>query len=234
VGVIIRAGNDVAVVTVEDSGRGISQNSLPNIFRQFSQADNTDTRGGLGLGLSIVNTLVSKHGGTVVAHSDGPGLGSRFTVTLPISACRRTEPATVGVSSAHDRPLEGLKIVLVEDDPDSREVLQLFLEQNGADVQSTDSAQTAINLLAGSSEGPPDLLISDLAMPNEDGYSLIGRVRDLPKEKGGFIPALALSAFASAESKLRAVEAGFQRYSTKPFEPDSLIPDILELVGRNN
>ena len=234
VGVVIRTGNDVAVVTVEDTGRGISQNSLPNIFRQFSQADNSDTRGGLGLGLSIVNTLVSKHGGTVIAHSDGQGLGSRFTVTLPISAASRAQAAPAEISPAKDRPLEGLKIVLVEDDPDSREVLQLFLEQNGADVQSTDSAQTAINLLAGSSEGPPDLLISDLAMPNEDGYTLIGRVRDLPKEKGGSIPALALSAFASVESKQRAVEAGFQRYSTKPFEPDNLIPDILELVGRNN
>jgi len=234
VGVVIRTGNDVAVVTVEDTGRGISQNSLPNIFRQFSQADNSDTRGGLGLGLSIVNTLVSKHGGTVIAHSDGQGLGSRFTVTLPISAASRAQAAPAEISPAKDRPLEGLKIVLVEDDPDSREVLQLFLEQNGADVQSTDSAQTAINLLAGSSEGPPDLLISDLAMPNEDGYTLIGRVRDLPKEKGGSIPALALSAFASVESKQRAVEAGFQRYSTKPFEPDHLIPDILELVGRNN
>jgi CheY-like chemotaxis protein len=232
--IYMNADVDVAVVTVQDNGRGISQNSLPNIFRQFSQADSDEeNRGslGLGLGLSIVNTLVSKHGGTVVAHSDGRGRGARFTVTLPLSATGQAPPAPQP-SATQEKPLEGLKIILVEDDPDSREVLQLFLEQSGAVVKSTDSAQAAINMLAGSGEGLPDLLISDLAMPNEDGYTMIGRIRDLPVEKGGAIPALALSAFASLESKQRAVEAGFHRYSTKPFEPDHLIPNILDLVGR--
>lgn len=229
----IRSASDVAVVVVEDNGRGISANSLPKIFRQFSQADteNEESRGGLGLGLSIVNTLVGKHGGTVVAQSEGHGHGSKFTVTLPISA-ESKQSATPSAPDAKDKQLDGLTIILVEDDPDSREVLQLFLEQNGASVRSTDSAQTAINMLAGSGDGLPDLLISDLAMPNEDGYTMISRIRDMPKEKGGAIPALALSAFASAESRERAAEAGFQRYSTKPFEPDHLIPNILDLVKK--
>jgi signal transduction histidine kinase/ActR/RegA family two-component response regulator len=234
VSIDIRTDVDVAVVTVEDSGRGISEHSLPNIFRQFSQADpeNEESRSGLGLGLSIVNTLVSKHGGTVVAHSDGKGHGSRFAVTLPLSAGTQVSATPQTAEATKDKPLDGLKIILVEDDPDSREVLQLFLEQNGAVVRSTDSAQVAINMLAGSGDGLPDLLISDLAMPNEDGYTMISRIRDLPEEKGGAIPALALSAFASMESRQRAVEAGFHRYSTKPFEPDHLIPNILDLVGR--
>jgi CheY-like chemotaxis protein len=132
-----------------------------------------------------------------------------------------------------ERALEGLRIILVEDDADSREVLQLFLEQNGALVKSTDNANVAIDMLVRSPEGKTDLVISDLAMPEEDGYSMITRIRELPEENGGNVPALALSAFASPESRQRAVEAGFHRYSTKPFEPDQLIPTILELVDRS-
>lgn len=235
VSVDIRTTGDVAVATVEDSGKGISQDSLPNIFRQFSQADpaNEESRSGLGLGLSIVNILVGKHGGTVVAESNGPGRGSRFTVTLPLSAAGRpgVTPEPV-MPEKKEKPLDGIRIILVEDDPDSREVLQLFLEHNGAVVRSTDSAKIAIEMLTGSADGPTDLVISDLAMPDEDGYSMIGRIRELPEDKGGNVPALALSAFASMESKQRAVEAGFHRYNTKPFEPDQLIPNILDLVER--
>jgi len=237
VSINVKTADDVAIATVQDSGKGISQHSLPNIFRQFSQADpaNEESRNGLGLGLSIVNILVGKHGGSVVAESKGPGMGSKFTVTIPLSASKGS-PVVVSERDSHngrERPLEGIRIILVEDDADSREVLQLFLEQNGAIVKSTDLARVAIDMLIRSPEGRPDLVISDLAMPDEDGYSMIGRIRELPEENGGNVPALALSAFASSESRQRAVEAGFHRYSTKPFEPDQLIPTILELVNKN-
>ncbi|MEP7077297.1 MAG: hybrid sensor histidine kinase/response regulator, partial [Acidobacteriota bacterium] len=231
----IKTTSDAAVATVRDSGKGISQNSLPNIFRQFSQADpaTEESRSGLGLGLSIVNILVGKHGGSVVAESKGPGHGSKFTVTIPLSASKDLIAAPpLENHDGRERPLDGLRIILVEDDPDSREVLHLFLEQNGARVKSTDSATVAIDMLVRSPEGRTDVLISDLAMPAEDGFSMISRIRELPPENGGNVPALALSAFASPESRQRAVEAGFHGYNTKPFEPEHLISTILGLVQK--
>ena len=131
------------------------------------------------------------------------------------------------MSNAH--PLKGLRILVVEDDNDSREVLQLFLEQVGAVVEALPSAKDAMAVFKRPPASLPDVMISDLAMPEEDGYSLISRVRELPEERGGRIPALALSAFATVESKQRAIEAGFDYYCTKPFEPDQLTRDILNL-----
>jgi CheY-like chemotaxis protein len=129
------------------------------------------------------------------------------------------------------RPLLEKKILIVEDDADSREVLQLFLEQSGAKVASADSAKAAMDIIGRAANGLPDLIISDLAMPDEDGYSLILRIRQLPVDRGGTIPAVALSAFTTAESKQKAFECGFQIYSTKPFEPDRLVADILSLTS---
>jgi len=128
------------------------------------------------------------------------------------------------------RPLAEKRILIVEDDADSREVLQLFLEQSGAIVLSADSARAATEILNRRSNGLPDLIISDLAMPEEDGYSLISRIRQMRPELGGEIPAIALSAFTTTESKQKAFECGFQLYSTKPFEPDKLVADILRLT----
>ena len=224
---------DSAVVTVADTGQGIEKEALPDIFRQFSQGDMTQNRrnSGLGLGLSIVNILVEKHGGTVHADSDGPGKGARFTVTLPLSLGRNSAELTERPTSAslNPLPLDGVKILIVEDDNDSREVLQLFLEQSGAAVKSTPSAKSAISMLT-AFDGVPDVIVSDLAMPEEDGYTLVAKIRRLPAESGGKVPAMALSAFATAESKKRALEAGFDRYATKPFEPDLLVNEILEIV----
>ena len=121
-------------------------------------------------------------------------------------------------------------ILIVEDDMDSREVLQLFLEQSGADVKSAESAEQAMSLLNEANGNLPDLILSDLAMPDEDGYSLICRIRNLPPEKGGKIPAMALSAFATGDNKQRAYDSGFQKYHTKPFEPDGIIEDIKQLI----
>lgn len=222
---------DFAEVTVDDTGRGISPDSLPNIFRQFSQVQPTQdlSKGGLGLGLSIVKILVSKHGGSVVASSPGVGQGSSFVVRLPL----RTGEVVTDTSTAEASDglmLKGLQILVVEDDHDSREVLQLFLEQSGAIVQSVPSARDAMAVFQRPSNSLPDVMISDLAMPEEDGYSLISRVRQLPAEQGGRIPAIALSAFATNESKQKAIDCGFDFYSSKPFEPDMLTRDIVNVL----
>ncbi len=231
----IKTGPDSVAIQVTDSGHGIDPGALPNIFRQFSQGDVDQAKinAGLGLGLSIVKILVAKHGGFVQAESDGMGKGSRFTVTLPL---REGERAVSGelpsIETANRKLLRGLKILIVEDDVDSREVLHLFIQQNGAEVTSFESVKTAIAALTDPDATLPDIIISDLGMPDEDGYSLIRRIRDFPLESGGMIPAMALSAFTSEESKQKAFEAGFDKYCTKPFEPDLLIGDIVELLEK--
>ena len=233
----------MAEVVVADNGRGISPDSLPNIFRQFSQVQPTQdlSKGGLGLGLSIVKILVSKHGGSVTASSPGTGQGSTFMVRLPLRMGEAAADTVPGQAEADESlALKGLRILVVEDDNDSREVLQLFLEQTGATVQSVPSAKDAMAVFQRPANSLPDVMISDLAMPEEDGYSLISRVRQLPPEKGGNIPAIALSAFATNESKQRALECGFDYYSSKPFEPDMLTRDIVKVMmqksaaGRSN
>jgi len=231
----IRTGTDSAAVSVIDSGQGIDPAVLPNIFRQFSQGDINKNNAGLGLGLSIVKILVTKHGGFVQAESEGVGKGSKFTVTLPLSEDKNLvfdEPTSNEISNRW--LLEGIKILIVEDDPDSREVLHLVFEQSGAEVTCAESALSAMNFIMDPDADLPDLIISDLAMPDEDGYSLIGRIRSLPAKKGGMIPALALSAFTSNESKKKAFDAGFDKYCTKPFESEMLINDVAELVGKKD
>jgi PAS domain S-box-containing protein len=232
VNVKVETGKDAVRVAVRDTGRGISADILPTIFRQFSQGEDAmHNRGGLGLGLSIVKILVGKHGGTVRAESEGVDLGAVFTVTLPLSdGAPHPVEDPVEVHSADSKTLQGIRILLVEDDTDSREVLQLFLEQSGGAVRSAESAKAAMAIITSGSYRP-NVIISDLAMPDEDGYSLISRIRRLPAESGGAIPALALSAFATNESRQKAFEAGFQRYRTKPFEPDLLVEDIVKLIN---
>lgn len=222
------------VIYVQDDGQGIGVETLPHIFRQFSQGDQTIARdqAGLGLGLSIVKTLVEKHEGTVTAQSEGKGKGATFAVTLPLIKSSRVQQVEENPSQNFDNsPLSKVNILCVEDDLDSREVLQLFLEQCGAFVTSVESASEAVAVL--NKNGRVfDVIISDLAMPNEDGYSLISQIRQFSSDKGGKIPALALSAFTTRENKEKAFAAGFQKYHTKPFEPDLLVTDILELIKK--
>ena len=234
VSVDIQTLPDSVKVQITDSGHGIDPVALPSIFKQFSQGDidQAKTNVGLGLGLSIVKILVTKHGGVVQAESDGVGKGSKFTVTLPFTE-GTVIPAPPELNASpllQDRPLDGLNIFIVEDDADSREVLELYLDQNGAAVRSFDSVRGAITALA-ETQTLPDLIVSDLGMPDEDGYSLITKVRGLSPERGGAIPAIALSAFTSTESREKALSLGFNKYCTKPFEHEQLINDLLEIVG---
>ena len=237
VSIDIKKTPEAVIVSVKDTGQGISADALPNIFRQFSQGEigRAKSNTGLGLGLSIVKILVAKHGGSVRAFSEGLGKGAEFVVTLPLSDSKPlAESLETEIPVESRRPLLDKRILVVEDDPDSREVLQLFLEQSGARVASAESAKSAIEILTRQPRELPDVIISDLAMPEEDGYSMIERIRQMPQQDGGAIPAIALSAFTTIESKQKAFESGFQLYSTKPFEPDRLVADILQLTSRLN
>lgn len=233
VSVDVKTTQETVTVSVKDTGQGINPEALPNIFQQFSQGEIGRARAntGLGLGLSIVKILVAKHGGVVHALSEGLGKGSEFVVTLPLTdSLPAAETLEEGPSVSNRRPLMSKRILVVEDDADSREVLQLFLEQAGAMVHSAESAKSATEILARLQRELPDVIISDLAMPEEDGYSMITRIRQMPVQGGGAIPAIALSAFTTIESKQKAFECGFQMYSTKPFEPEKLVADILQLT----
>lgn len=230
----IVTGPETVDISVTDTGRGISASSLPIIFDQFAQGDISELKSelGFGLGLSVVKVLVAKHRGSVRAESEGLGMGAKFTVTFPLSdSVRLPEPPRKAGATDPVKRLAGISVYVVEDDNDSREVLELFLLQNGAKVVAFDSARSALESIVAHKKRPRTVLISDLGMPDEDGYSLISRLRALNEEQGGNIPAIALSAFTSDESKQRAVDSGFDRYSTKPFDQDTLITDILDLVN---
>lgn len=235
VAVSLISGKSHARIYIEDTGQGISSDSLPNIFRQFSQGEPGDTRNssGLGLGLSIAKILAERHGGSVTAESEGVGHGSKFTVTLPLtSSATEVAEKAANTPRSNGRPLEGVRILIIEDDSDSREVLQLFLEQNGASVISSPNAKTGFSTLSEMRGQLPNLIVSDLAMPEEDGYSLMTRIRELVPAEGGQVPSIALSAFATNESMDRAFKAGFNKYLTKPFEPDTLVNEIADLLSR--
>ena len=227
--------NNQATISIKDNGQGISADFLPNIFRQFTQGDEktSNDRSGLGLGLSITKILIEKHNGQICAESEGSGKGANFTVNLPLHLTENDVVKEIKKSAPQSKLLlDNLKILVVEDDADSRQVLQLILEQCGATVESAETAKNAFELLSISENGLPDMIISDLAMPVEDGYSLIGRIREMSEEKGGNIPAIALSAFATSDKQQKALELGFQKFHAKPFEPDVLIEDILEVLRK--
>jgi signal transduction histidine kinase/DNA-binding response OmpR family regulator len=236
---------------VSDTGQGISQDFLPYIFDRFRQADGTTTRkhGGLGLGLAIVRHLVELHGGTIRAHSDGTGKGATFTLLLPLSS---NLPATVdddaespaaheqaGMATEDDEDepsslaesevLGGLRILIVDDEEDTRELVQEVLARQGAEVRTSGSAAEALRTLAA---WKPDLLISDVGMPVEDGYELIKQVRRFDAEHHGHIPAVALTAYVGAEDHRRALDAGFQTHLAKPIVPKELIDTVVRIVGR--
>lgn len=229
----IDISDNTASVSVSDTGRGISAEALPDVFRQFSQGDvdMEKSHAGLGLGLSIAKILAERHGGSIRAESAGVGRGSKFTVEIPMTGGLADSGQRPNVSElVESKRLAGMRILIVDDDRDSLEVLRLFLEERGARVYAVTEGSAARSFLAESVANLPDLLISDIAMPEEDGYELMQAIRSIPISGGGAIPAIALSAFVTPESRKRALESGFQKYFTKPFEPESLLAGITELI----
>jgi len=226
-----------AEIRVADTGAGIRPDFLPYVFDRFRQAESTITRshGGLGLGLSIVRHLVELHGGSAAVYSEGEGKGAAFTVRLPVRQAASESAASLDETIDKARVWEtegllaGLRILVVEDEDDTRELLVTALEQCGAEVASAPSVAAA---LASFDRRPPDVLVSDLAMPDEDGFSLIRKVRSRGPGEGGDVPAAALTAYARTEDRLRALASGFQRHLPKPIDPSDLIAAVAALAGR--
>ncbi|MBD2353347.1 response regulator [Tolypothrix sp. FACHB-123] len=230
--------NSQIEIQVRDTGKGISPDFLPHVFEYFRQADSTITRrsGGLGLGLAIVRQLVELHGGRVWAESPGEEKGATFTVSLPaVSKTLKLSTRDSDLSensytlSVPYAPLEGIRVLIVDDDVDTREFLAFLLEQHGAIVTSAASAEEAITAIA---QSTPDLLLSDLGMPEVDGYALIRKIRSMPSDRGGEIPAIALTAYAAETTQQQVYAAGFQLHIAKPADPSKLVTAIAALVKR--
>ena len=232
--------NSHVEIVVSDSGVGISKEFLPYVFDRFRQADASSTRihGGLGLGLSIVRQLVDLHGGSVSVQSEGQGKGATFTITLPFVAVISNQKEDESVHPTQSEEilsfeglpsLQGLKVLVVDDEADTRELLGEVLKECGSEVIV---ARSAAEALAALEQHKPDILISDLGMPDEDGYSLIEKIRALPAERGGGIPAAALTAYARAEDRMRVLRSGFQFHLPKPVDSAELVTVVASLAGR--
>lgn len=227
-------------ITVRDNGQGIPREFVPHVFERFQQADGSTTRahGGLGLGLAVVRHLVEQHGGTVSASSDGTGRGSTFLITLP-AASGTPVVSSAEVSLTRDDPeaqaveteciLNGTRILVVDDQEDARELLGLILEHAGAEVATAASADEALSKLQ---ESKIDVLVSDVGMPEHDGFELMRNVRALGPARGGSVPAVALTAYASAEDQRKSIEAGFEQHVTKPIEPNRFVSIVARLARR--
>jgi CheY-like chemotaxis protein len=233
--VLVRRSNSHAEVSVSDNGQGIAPEFIGQVFDRFRQADAATTRsyGGLGLGLSIVKNLTELHGGTVRASSEGLGKGATFVVSLPFHAVREgpeeAHRAVRGIEldeAAMKLDLRGVRVLLVDDEQDSIEIVKRILERNGAEVRSASSMQEALEAFAG---WPPHVILSDIGMPHHDGYELISRLRTLPG--GGTVPAVALTALARSEDRTRALRAGFQMHLAKPVDFTELITVVQNLAA---
>jgi CheY-like chemotaxis protein/anti-sigma regulatory factor (Ser/Thr protein kinase) len=234
--------NSHVEIIVSDSGIGIEEEFLPFVFDRFRQADSSSSKkfGGLGLGLSIVRHLVELHGGTVEAYNRTDAQGAVFTVKLPVTAVYRQSETQareieqnvkeVGESLSFDCPpsLDGTKILVVDDDPDARQLLTAILQQCGAEVETCNSTARALLLFE---EYNPDVLVSDIGMPEQDGYELIRQIREREKGSGAKrLPAVALTAFARTEDRLKALSAGYNIHVPKPVEPAELLVVIANLT----
>jgi CheY-like chemotaxis protein/anti-sigma regulatory factor (Ser/Thr protein kinase) len=236
----LRRVNSHVEIDVTDNGNGISAEFLPFVFDRFRQADNSATRkhGGLGLGLAITRHLVEMHGGTIRASSGGEGKGSTFTVCLPLSAVQDESAPRVPAPRLHvedesaQRPLqslEGLRVLVVDDEPDARDLLATVLRRSGAQVTAARSVSEALEC---ANAMRPEFLISDIEMPGEDGYSLIRKVRSSLIPEFRCVPAIALTAYAGPGDRMRALEAGFQMHMAKPVQPAELVLVVANLSKR--
>jgi CheY-like chemotaxis protein/two-component sensor histidine kinase len=232
---LARAG-DSAVIEVSDTGKGISPELLPHIFERFRQGDSSSTRqyGGLGLGLTIAHQLVMMHDGKITAQSDGDGKGSRFVVRLPLVALGsgspdQTPPGTIGEAGFPAESLRGLHAMVIDDDVGVRDVVALTLAKCGASVTVASSVPDALNLLPNLA---PDVVVSDIAMPNMDGYEFLRRFRTFTRLRGAKVPVIALTAYGSAHDRDRALEAGFDQHLVKPVDPAELVRTIVESRAR--
>jgi CheY-like chemotaxis protein len=236
--VTLRRTADDVVLVVRDTGIGISREFLPCVFDRFSQADSSATRrhGGLGLGMAIVRHLVELHGGTVRAESDGEDRGATFTATLPIRmpappphVSPSVERALYEQGATEGLPqLDGVNVLVVDDEADSRSFLCTLLERQGARVQAAGSTPEALDAF---SRERPDVLVSDIGMPGEDGYALIQRVRAMAEGDGGRTPAVALTAYVRAQDEIAALRAGYHRHIRKPVVVAELISTVAELAA---
>jgi CheY-like chemotaxis protein len=225
-----------ARITVTDSGAGIQAEFLPFIFERFRQADTTSTRRnkGLGLGLAISRHLVELHGGTIEASSAGEGHGSTFTVSVPLLRAAAADVAGQPAVRSEGWPvqggsLEGVRVLVVDDESDARDALALVLERCGARVTVAASAAEALTAWR---REPHDVLLSDIAMPGEDGYSLIRKITG-SRTDGRPVPAAAVTAYATTEDRQRALEAGYRDHLSKPVDPGALVATVARLAGRN-
>lgn len=222
-----------AVITISDTGQGIRPEFLPHVFDRFRQADGSTTRthGGLGLGLAIVKHLVEMHGGTIQADSRGEGHGASFAVTLPLAQIQRMQVTDGQVVGGNPRSsiLSGVRVLVVDDEADAREVLAAMLQRCSADVRVAASVAEALAIIP---KWRPDVLVSDIGMPGEDGYMLIRKLRSLPLAQGGQIPALALTAHAGAQDRQLALASGYQNHLAKPIKGPDLSAAVVSLVGR--
>jgi CheY-like chemotaxis protein/anti-sigma regulatory factor (Ser/Thr protein kinase) len=233
-------GSTVEVV-VADTGLGIDPEFLPRIFDRFTQDDSSSTRHarGLGLGLSIARQLVELHGGSIEAQSPGVGHGSTFTARFPRSpvTARPLGPRvyskadTIDVEREQEPDLAGIRVLVVDDDEDTRGLVAKVLETQGATVKTVSSACEALDILGGDRV---DVLLSDIEMPGTDGYQLLKELRLRPPQQGGSVPAAALTAYARTEDRLRALRAGFQLHLAKPVQPSELITVVGSLAARRN
>jgi CheY-like chemotaxis protein len=240
VDVIVQRVNSHIEIMVHDSGIGIAPEFLPHLFERFRQADASTTRkfGGLGLGLSIVKQLVELHGGTIRASSEGEGAGATFVVSLPLRALR-DHPTPPGehpaagrapVKRTPDVSLAGIAVVVIDDDADARDLIQAVLIDAAAQVSTAGSAEAGLELVK---SRRPDVIVSDIGMPDRDGYQFIRDVRSLPPSEGGRTPAIALTAFARSEDRTKAMLAGYQVHVSKPIEAQELVATIMSLAGNS-